>query len=362
MMQKKILVVAVAAAMAAPLAFADTSIYGKADMALAITDNGSTNTTQVSSQVTKLGFKGAEDLGGGTSAIWQIEQQIDIDAAGSGTSTHTTFAGRNSFAGLKGDSWGTVLLGRHDTPYKIATRGLDVFGDQLADNRSLMGGASGGAHDARLGDVVAYISPSMSGFTAAVAYVAGAENAFASGAKKGTAWSLAGLYGDGPIFVSLAYQTITYGDAGTGTLSGGAFAGDDKFDAFKIGGSYKMDALKLNAVYENVGSSGSGIGDALDQHNYYLSGVYDLGGDDIKLAYGKAGDKNSMSGTGASQVSVGYDHMMSKNTSLYAQYTNISNDSNAAYGITQAGSTAGISAAGAGKDPSAWAFGLKTSF
>ncbi len=359
-MQKRILAMAVAAAFVAPAAFADVTVYGKADVALAITDDGSTSTTQVSSQVTKLGFKGAEDLGGGTSAIWQIEQQIDIDNT-SATGAKNSFGSRNSFAGLKGDNWGTLLMGKHDTPYKIATRSLDVFSDQLPDNRSLMGGGSGGAHDARLGDVVAYISPAMSGFTAAAAYVAGAETPI-SGATKGSAWSLAGMYSDGPIYASIAYQTITYGDAGTGTLSGGAFAGDDKFDAFKIGASYQLDALKLNAVYERVGSSGSGIGDALDRNDYYLAGVYDLGGDDVKLAYGKAGDSNSVGSTGASQVSVGYDHMLSKNTSLYAQYTKISNDSGAGFGITNAGSTAGIKAAGLGMDPSAWAFGMKTSF
>ncbi len=365
MMQKKIIVMAVAAALAAPMAYAETTIYGKADMAFAVTDDGTISTNQVSSQVTKIGFKGSEDLGDGLSAIWQIEQQIDIDGAGTGKSTHTTFASRNSFAGLKGDSWGTLLLGQHDTPYKIATRGLDVFGDQLPDNRSLLGGGagSGGTHDMRAGNVLAYMSPKMSGFSVAAAYVAGAETTTLPSDTKGSAWSLAGMYGDGPLYATIAYQTITYGSTGTGTLAKTAAPVDDKFNAWKIGGSYKLDALTLNAVYEAVDSSGTVLGNTLDRHDYYLAGVYDLGSNDIKLAYGKAGDSNSVANTGASQVSVGFDHKLSKNTSLYAQYTKISNDSAAAFNITGSGSTAGgFGVVALGKDPSAFALGMKTNF
>lgn len=97
---------------------------------------------KVSSNTSRLGLKGSEDLGDGLSAIWQIEQQVNIDdttcAGGTGT-----LATRNSFGGLKSDSMGTVLLGRHDTPYKIATRKLDVFADNLADSRALTGGVAG---------------------------------------------------------------------------------------------------------------------------------------------------------------------------------------------------------------------------
>ena len=45
---------------------------------------------------------------------------------------------RNTFVGLTG-GFGTAILGRHDTPYKLATRSLDVFADNIADNRSIMG-------------------------------------------------------------------------------------------------------------------------------------------------------------------------------------------------------------------------------
>ena len=379
MMQKKLIVVALAAAIALPMPVladnANVTVYGAVDMAFAVTNNGTsaagvagTSTNQVSSQVSKLGFKGSEDLGGGLSAIWQIEQQIDADNTTLAASKNT-FATRNSFGGLKSDSMGTVLLGRHDTPYKIATRKLDVFGDSLADNRSLMGQA--GTHDARPTDVVAYISPAMSGFTAAAAYVAGAETATTSAQVKGSAWSLAGMYDAGPVYASLAYQAFDGGTLGTSsnqTLFDTTVGANNNLKAWKLGGGYTMEALQLNAVYEKTSSSIANV-DTLGRTDWYLAGKYSFGSDAVKLAYAHAGEFGATAAakanTGASQLALGYDHNLSKRTTIYAQYTKLNNGTAASYKITNAGSTAGnftLPGTGAGASPSAWALGMKHTF
>lgn len=361
--QKKLIVVALAAATFSIPALADTgnvSVYGKVDMAFGSTSNGTVTTNQVSSQVTKLGFKGSEGLGDGLSAIWQIEQQIDIDNAGSGSSTKNTLASRNSFLGLKSDSAGTVLLGRHDTPYKIATRHQDIFGDQFADNRNLMGGLgqnAGGTMDARLPNVVTYLSPKMSGFTAAAAYSVNAETA-ATGNDKGNIWSLAGIYDQNDIYGALAYQTIKYSNA-----AGAQFVGTsgDSLSAWKIGGGYKIDALQLNAVLEKTSSSVGGL-NTLGRTNYTLNGVYRFGNDDVKLAYTHAGNTNGVGATGASEIGLGYDHNFSKRTSLYAQYARISNDTGAAYSFGTSASTATVTGVAAGGNPSGFLVGMKHTF
>ncbi|MDD2916063.1 MAG: porin [Gallionella sp.] len=365
-MQKKIIALAIAAAFSAP-AFADTSnvtVYGVANMSYDLTNNGVVGTNKVSSNVSRLGLKGSEDLGGGLSAVWQIEQLIAIDNS---TTTASTFGTRNTFAGLSSATAGTVLLGRHDTPYKIATRGLDVFGDTIADNRSLMGSTAGGAgftgvHDARLGDVVAYISPAMSGVTVAIAHVSGAETAATAADVKGAAWSMAALYGAGPINASLAYQVVDVGTAGTGTMGGfGGLGANDKAKAWKLGGGYTMDAMTVNAAYEKTSNTIGGAS-AAGQSNWYLSGKYSFGTDAVKLAYTRAGDVQATTNTGARQWALGYDHGLSKRTNLYALYTRLSNDTGAAYGFSTAGSTGGFAAAAAGQDPSAWSFGMKHTF
>lgn len=389
-MQKKIIALAIAAAVSAP-AFADNSnvtLYGQANMSYDMTNNGAISTNKVSSNTSRVGLKGSEDLGGGLSAVWQIEQQINIDNS---TTNANSFATRNSFLGLSSGSMGTFILGRHDTPYKIATRGFDVFGDSIADNRSLMGGApyvsnittpalnavaassAAASFDGRQGDVVAYISPAMSGFTGAIAYVAGAEGATAAGQTKGSAWSLAGLYGNGPLSVNLGYEVHDVGNA-PGTL-GNAALPVVKESAWKLGAGYTMDALTVNAVYERtsdnfggqaaLGTAALAAGaDTFGHSSWYLSGKYSFGNDAVKLAYTKMGNMNALLGadTGAKQVSVGYDHNLGKRTTLFGLYTRLNNGTNAAFGLSTAGSTGGMTASGAGVSVSAWSFGMKHTF
>ena len=212
MMQKKVFILMLAAGLAAPLAaLADTanfSFYGTADVSYDMVNTGDGTTTAngatavsgvskrvVSSNVSRFGFKGSEELGDGLSAIWQVEQQINIDDSSNSCSTtipattipntggtvpaatvacssnNGIFATRNTFAGLKSASFGTVLFGRHDTPYKISTRKLDVFGDNIADNRALLGNKSNLGFELRPTNVLAYTSPAFAGVTAAIATV-----------------------------------------------------------------------------------------------------------------------------------------------------------------------------------------------
>lgn len=376
MMQKRVLIMAVAAATVAPAAYADSAnvtIYGGVDLALTLTDNGTsaagvsgTRATQVSSQVSKIGFKGSENLGDGLSAIWQIEQQINVDNPTQAGGT-ATWATRNSFVGLKSDRIGTVMLGRSDTPYKLATRRLDVFSDSIADNRTLLGGGTSatgaGFHDARPNNIIAYVSPNWSGFGVSLAYVAGAEGATLASETKGKAISASATYSDGPLFASLGYQTFKFGTA-PGTITGAA---DTKTDAWKIGVGYKIDALQLNAVYEktsdNLGVNGA---DLRGRNTYYLAGKYAISKNNaIKLAYTRAGKQAGSAGrdTAASQISVGYDHSLSKRTSLYALYTKLNNGNDGAYLLSTSGSDAGgFALSGAGASPSAWSFGIKHAF
>jgi|SRR3989338_4876277 len=397
-MKKNLITLAVASTLAAVVvsapAFADTSnvnVYGVVSLSYDLTDNGAIGTNKVSSNTSRMGLKGSEDLGDGLSAVWQIEQGINIDNAG----TATGFATRNSFLGLSSSSAGTVLLGRHDTPYKIASRSFDVFGDTIADNRSLMGGSpyttipapgptpaltvtgtpfnssAGASFDGRQGDVVAYVSPAMSGFTGIIAYVAGAENAAAAGQSKGSAWSLAGLYGNGPLNVNLGYEKHDLGNA-PGTLNVGLTG--LKESAWKIGVGYTMDAFTINGVYEKT-SDNFGVlvaapagSDILGHRSYYLSGKYAFGSDAVKLAYTNMGDRTMTAvagmatATGATQWALGYDHNLSKRTTLFALYTRLNNDTNSQFGLSTAGSTGAMGASGVGQDPSAWSFGMKHTF
>jgi predicted porin len=381
LMNKKLLAFAVAAAFVAPLAASaegNVTIYGIMDVSYDRTDNGLVSTNKISSNSSRLGFKGTEDLGNGTSAVWQIESQINADGTTNGTTMPggggmassnggTSIGGRDTFAGLTG-GWGTAIMGRHDTPYKIATRSLDYFADGLADNRNVMGqnashalGVSGFSFDGRQSDVLAYISPTMSGFTGAIGYVAGAEAATTGAQNKGDAWSVAGLYGNGPLFASLAYERHNIGDATTGSIAAAGF-GNLNESAWKLGLGYKVDALQIGFAYEKMSDNfGAGGNDLLDHHAYTLGGKYSMGSNDIKLAYTASGDLGSAANSGAKQWAVGLDHNMSKRTKVYVQYVRLNNDSAANFSLNGAGATGSVTAT-AGNDPSAWSLGMRHSF
>lgn len=370
-MQKKIIALAIAAAFTAPaLAMADTAnvtIYGQANVSYDMTKNGSTGTSanKVTSNTSRLGLKGSEDLGNGLNAVWQIETAINIDGSTNGAAAPaTTLGDRNTYAGLASDSMGKVIAGRHDTPYKMSTRGFDQFADGIADNRNIMGGIGGvgGGFDLRSPNVIAYISPAMSGFTASAAYIAAAEGVTLATNTKGSAYSLAAMYDNAGINAAFGYIATKLGGAGATV--------NDKTSAWKIGGGYTMDAINVNAIYEKVSvntvamTALSGVAGDNKQTNIYISGKYSFGNDAVKLAYTQAGKTASIAATDAKEISVGYDHNLSKRTTVYALYTQISNGTNINYGLNGAGAamTGPVAASANGQKPSALSFGMKHSF
>lgn len=367
-MNKKLLVLAVAAALAPAAAMADSgnvTIYGVMDVSYDITDNGNgaaaiggatvngIRTNKVSSNNGRIGFKGTEDVGNGLSAIWQVESTVFADQGGD------TLGTRNTFVGLSSKTAGTAILGRNDTPYKMSTRAYDYFTDGLADNRNLMGKGQLG-FDIRPSNVVAYLSPDMSGFKAAVAYVAGAEAAVTSGQQKGDAWSLSGNYANGPLTAALAYQRNKFGAATTGSLAaaGSAAAGNTE-KAWKLGAGYNFGPLDVSGAYEKTSDD---FVTGMDHKAYTLGAKYKIGSNDLKLAYTKAGDKDGTANSGARQWALGVDHNMSKRTKVFAQYVKLSNDTAANYGLNGAGPSGAVAAKGFDADPSAWSFGMRHTF
>lgn len=299
----------------------------------------------LSSTETRIGIKGSEDMGGGISALWQIESQVNLDNDGPGlnngrgTTTPATGIGeRNTFVGLSSAEMGTVLAGRHDTPYKMSTRMLDPFRFTVADNRSIMGHL---VHDDFLGNVVAYVSPTMNGLSVAGATVFGSEGAAPAVPEetKSTTFSVAGMYTMGGIYGTVAYQSIEFGTA-AGTFPGTP-PNTEKWTAIKFGGSYSMDApngmpMKISAVYEMLESKNAGGNPVvnLEDSNLYLSGELSVSSAiKVKAAYTMAADTDGgnpllRANSGATQFTVGADYGLSARTTVYALYTSLSNDIN----------------------------------
>lgn len=349
---------------------ANVTVYGVANVSFDFIDTGTTTAgvggpkiNKVSSNASRLGFKGVEDLGDDLSAIWQIESLIAMDNAGG------TLGTRNTYAGLSHKRYGSLLLGRYDTPYKISTRKLDNFSDSIGDNRSLFGSVTGTsasmAFDGRQPDVIAYTSPSLSGFSAAFAHVNLAENTATAAAPKARATSLAAIYDNGTLYGSLAYETHKLDTARIGGKEGAWRIGSGyTTNDFALGIAYEKSSDTLGAAAAPAACAGLAAGaNCLGHSAWYLTGKYNFGSDTVKAAYTQIGNLGGRANTSANQLSLGYDHRLSKRTTLFAVYTRLNNDPSANYGLGNTAFSSGATPSiGAGAHPSALSFGMKHAF
>jgi len=318
------------------------------------------------------------------------------------TSTPTSansWTNGNSYVGLSG-GFGTTILGIHDTPFKIVGRSADLFADQIGDNRNIVSAADGtnSLWDLRPSNVIAYLTPEMSGFSGALAYVTNAMelsgvnattlklatvNSGFTQEKSVTAWSAMAKYASGPIMVGLAYErhnlsnvdntlAIT-GDDGSicgGILTACTVALDLKNEsAWRLVGGYNFGDFKVTGLFQKT-SNVTGM-DNLDRKVWGLGGAYKMGATTIKAQYYKANDLSGCGGgcddTGANMIAVGADYSLSKRTTAYVAYARTNNDAGPV-----AGTGASFSAFGgghgdnpgtvAGKDPSGFSLGMKHTF
>ena len=371
-MNKKLIALAVAAAIAPAAAMADSGnvvIYGVAHASVDRVDPGTNaaatvlNDTawRVSSNSSRLGFKGTEDLGNGLSAVWQMETGVSLDSG----STSSDFMLRNSFVGLSSKTAGTVLLGKHDTPYKLGTGSLDVFGDTMGDYNAIVGNRAGTvAFDSRLGNVAAYISPTWSGFHFAAATVAANETNNTAN-PDGSAYSLTGVYSNGPLFASLSYEKAKDITSGSSTNVVGSLATTlitlNEASGTKLGLGYKFGDATVGFIAERIKvETLAGVSNT--RNAYYLNGSYKMGSNVLKAAYGQANDISDAPDSGAKQFVVGVDHNLSKRTAVYALYSKMNNDTAGNYGLGGNGAGGAFAPAIAGQDPSVWSLGMKHSF
>lgn len=407
-MQKSFIPLAVAAALtlSAPARAANdnVTVYGQANVSYDMISTGTAtgvgalpgiSSSRVSSNSSRLGLKGSNDLGSGWSALWQVEGTVGADTGASGgagtiagaSARSTRLFDRDTYFGLSHADRGTLLLGRHDTPYKMSTRRLDVFPDGIADNRSLMGttiiGGAGragvvtGTFDARQSNQIIYISPALGSYSGALGYSNLAESNSSISQDSVSALSLAGMYEHDQVYATIAYEVHTTTPPATTKDPSTAVK------AVKLGLGYRIGTLNLGFAFEKS-SDDFGNADAVATTNpcgnmpvgancsghsaLYLSAKLNITPADVlKVAYSKAGQVGAASiASGAIQFSLGIDHDVNERTTMYILHTSLKNDKLVHYGLSSAASSGGANSVNptgeGGAFPSAFSFGLKHSF
>ncbi len=338
---KKILAIAIASAFAAPAmaATSNVDVYGTFSMSVDSLTNGSGRALNVSSNSSNIGFKGAEDLGGGMSAIWQLETTLGLDGAGSWGGQ------RDSFVGVK-SGFGTIRLGYFDTPMKEVARKMDLFNNKIGDTRNLTGGATTN-WDARFNNGIRYDSPEFAGFSGSAHYSTqhtGATNA-GSTESSADAYSLGLNYKNGPIAAMWGYQ------------KGNITATTDE-TAWRLGVGANLGDFAITAMYhtasDTAGTSGA------DRKVYGLGGAYKMGNIKLSAQWYKATDLkgNATADQSADMYALGADYSLSKRTTAYVAYAKANNDANGNFRVSAGGHGDGLAVAANGLDPSGISLGL----
>ena len=353
-MNKKLIALAVAGACVAPAAMAQTAnpvtLYGRVHATIeSVEQTGPTaaltlpRRTRVSDQASLLGVRGTEDLGGGLKAFFQLETAFKPDQ------NDTTFAARNSGVGLQG-AWGSFLIGRWDTPYKVVSTAIDPFGDVTLGGYTAAMNGSGvrgvqGQFDRREQNVVQYWSPSWGGVAFRLSYMAN-EGRTATLNPRSNGASV--TYTGGPVYLFYTYHEFK--DL--------AFAGTPatflKQTGNEVGGSFTFGPIKFGAAYEKIKRTPGGTVTPLTDHKAWLANiVWTFGNNQLIFQHSKAQDGETR---GAAQpeckVNVGgYQYNFSRRTFFLAQYTKIDNNTvgTCNFGVTPgsiAGNSVGVDSKG----------------
>lgn len=387
-MNKKLMAVAVAGALAAPaVALAQASnvtIYGRANLGIDnVSATGATaassdfkSRTRVWDQGSRLGVRGEENLGGGMKAVFTIESGINIDtgsgigANGVANASTSTLASRDSFAGIEG-SMGRVTFGRQSVFWTNAndlTQAAYInVGLQFAT------GTLGrmGSPSARTNNVMAYQSPVWSGFSANLSYAPQSENSGANVSTDGSLWGLTLLYRSASPFVAqldLARRENTSPATGpqneiTGTKLGLAWK-------YKSDGQVGVTFIRLeNDNNPAVAGFNNATGE-LKQNGWQLNWTHMFGNVQGMAQYGTTGNisgnacvVNGCSNTGTKGFLLSAKYHLSKRTGVYVTYTELKNESNQI--ADYSGGNMGVAPPGAlpaGADPKIFAIGVLHNF
>lgn len=326
-MKKSVLALAaLTLASGAAMAQSSVTVFGIVDLAVR-NIKGADSVKYLSNEgraASRLGFRGVEDLGGGLKASFHIEHGLNPD---SGT-TDATFWQRRATVSLSGD-FGEVRLGRHKTATRTLIDDFDPFGTSgmVGLNRII------GLDRNRIDNQVGYYLPGSLGGIYGNFEVSAGEGSNVANTQRSYAGRLG--YKAGALNVSGAYGQ--YGS--TGKLKLTALGGSYDFGGFVLQGQYSQ--YKQGALTHKVANVGGSI---------------KLGAGKIIASYGRAG---GIRNNKADLLAIGYDHSLSKRTTLYTTFGRIDNKELSTF--TLAGAT-GRALPTAGGNSTGYEFGIRHNF
>jgi hypothetical protein len=247
----------------------------------------------------------------GLVGLYQIEYQIDpVDGHardevrgenGEIEVTDSTFTQRNSYVGLKG-SFGTLKLGKHDTPLKKASLKVDLFNDLKGDIKNITDGEN------RITSFLGYDSP-----------VFGGGVSISVSLSKGKDDGVIGTDLDGEFGTNLS-ASLKYDIEVIQFVIATEKASIKGFDHNRLGMMIPAGPVTIGLIHTTTEST---VGNSVDYDATTISiaGKVADGNGRVKFQYGTS-DKSA----GLTQTQIGYDHKLFKNFKILAYHTVRSQD------------------------------------
>jgi len=325
----------------------NVTMYGNVDIGMQTQNHavaGASNTTMASNGISPsiFGFRGAEDLGNGLKAVFNLEGHFAPDT---GTQTGPLFR-RQSNVGLSSADMGTLLLGNQYSPAILAFASTDPRG--LRENFSGLeswafnSGVLTPGNNAN-NDLGVFLQNAIS-YSKTIGQV-GLGAGYSVSEKKGAIYSL-GLTFSGPVALSASYQQTNAPNTSE-RLS----------RIYTVGAGYTMDALTVKANFLRGDNKNVALADVSKVNVFGLGAEFKTAANNtVGASVYFAKDKiNSSDKTNTLVLSDEYS--MSKRTTLYAQL---------AYADAKAGATLLTSLVGTGtaanQNTSVLNVGIKHSF
>jgi len=331
------------------------TLYGLIDAGLTYVSNqketGSTaghskfGMTDASINPDRFGLRGSEDLGGGLKAIFTLENGFTLTNGALGQ--HGLLFGRQAFAGLSSNQFGTVTLGRQ----------YDAMVDYLAPLTGA-GAAKGGVffghpydndnlqNTMRINNAVKYASPNYGGWRFGSLY--GFSNA-AGGFSNNRAYSFGSSYNSGPLRFAASYLQLNNGGTAANLAgatdsivnSDGQLTGSDStfsagqqrtfgagfdyaFGPAKVGFTFTETKLENATGINNTSSSPIPLGNSsLRFDNYEVNAIYNVTSTiNVIGSYTFTDGSSSLAGASSpkwNQVNLLLDYALSTRTDVYVE-------------------------------------------
>ena len=292
---KKLLLASAIAALSVSAAQAAPTVYGKAfittDYVNIDNDTTDTDSLQVNSNLSRIGFKGSEAMTANTDVVYQLEYNIDVDG-----DRAEAFVSRDTYLGLKNDTYGEFRFGHQHSSAQWVNNVL--VGKGYYDNQGTFM-----ADSKRIDSSVLWRAPKVEGIPVQVTAMYGASES-----DSNDGYGIAGMFDQGTgVTVGLSYDKDL-------NISGDIMRGTATVDL----GKYMAAPVTLGALYQ-VADYDTGTEDEKGMMVSASMGLANFAKPaSVYAQYNNTSDKDGVKDVDADQIVVGGKYFYQPNMIVHA--------------------------------------------